>query len=453
MMLRSFSRFFAPLLALAFLAGVLGPASPAEARERRAPPKTKKVEAVSKRVADKLNEANQLIAGEESSLPEAERYRRGLALLQQIWDMGEDKLNKHEQALVQQSFGFIYAQQEKYGKAIEAFKRTLALGALPDGTQLNLQYNLGQLYLIEGRYKEGIAALLDWFEKAENPAASAYMMMANAYAQQEKYAEALNWAEQGIAKMDEPKENWLRMTVQLRLQLKKYKDAIPGLETLLTYWPKEAYWKQLAAVYGETGRDLDSLVALEMAYRSGFFDEDREIVRLAQMYLFQEVPYKAGTLMEEHIGDGKVEKTQKNWELQGNAWMLSQELEKALGPLERAARESDEGTLYLRLGQIHIDAERWGDANKALRRASQKGGLKNPGNAHLLRGIALYNMKQYKGARGQFQLARKDPKSRKPAIQWLRVVEQEMPTQAAAAETPEAEDDEDDDKDAESGSE
>ena len=430
-MMSSIRVFLISALALGFLAGALG-SSVSEARERRAPPKTKKVQAVTKKVADKLNEANALIGGaeEHKNVPEAERMRRGLALLDQIWAMGEDKLNKHERALVQQSYGFAYASQEKYGKSIDAFVKAIALQSLPDGTQLQLQYNLGQLYLIEGRYKEGIETLLGWFEKAENPSASAYMMMANAYAQQEDYAEALNWAEKGMEQMEEPKENWVRLTVQLRLQLKRYKEAIPGLELLLTHWPKEAYWKQLAAVYGENGRDRDSLVALEMAYLSGFFDEDREVTRLAQMYLFQEIPYAAGLLMEKHLADEIVEKTGKNYELQGNAWMLSQELQRALEPLELAAKESDEGKLYLRLGQIHIDAERWKAANNALRRAIEKGGLKNTGSAHLLRGIALYNLKDNKAARAQFRQAAKYERTEKPAQQWMRVLDQET----AAAE-------------------
>jgi tetratricopeptide (TPR) repeat protein len=162
-----------------------------------------------------------------------------------------------------------------------------------------------------------------------------------------------------------------------------------------------------------------------MAYLSGFFDEDREVTRLAQMYLFQEIPYSAGLLMEKHLGDGIVEKTGKNYELQGNAWMLAQELGRALEPLELAAKESDEGKLYLRLGQIHIDAERWKEADRALRRAIEKGGLKNTGNAHLLRGIALYNLKNKKAARAQFRLARKHERTEKAAGQWMRVLDQE----------------------------
>ena len=201
-------RLLSVSLILAVLGGAFGPASLAEAREpKRAPPKTKKVEAVSKKVADRLNAANEDI--------NAEQYAPALQKLNDILKMGEDKLNKHEQALTHQSLGFVYAQQEKYRQAITSFNKAISLKSLPDGTQLNLQYNLGQLYLITEQYDMGIKTLLDWFEKAENPGASAYFMLANAYAQMEDYKKSLEWAEKGLTKMEEPKEAWIRLVVQL----------------------------------------------------------------------------------------------------------------------------------------------------------------------------------------------------------------------------------------------
>jgi tetratricopeptide (TPR) repeat protein len=429
----SLPRLLCVSLILAVLGGPFGPASLAEAREpKRAPPKTKKVDAVSKKVADMLNAANEDI--------NEEKYAPALQKLNGILAMGEDKLNKHEQALVHQSLGFVYAQQEKYRPAIASFNKAIALKSLPDGTQLNLQYNLGQLYLITEQYDQGIATLLDWFQKAENPGAPAYFMLANAYAQKEDYKKSLEWADQGLERMDQPKEAWIRLVVQLRLQLKRYKAALPALKQLVTLFPKDTYWMQLAAIYGELNQNQNSLVALEMAGWQGYLDTGREKERLAQMYMFQEIPYYAGKYLEPHLENGAIESKRQNWELLGNAWTLSQEAERALPALKRAAELSDDGKTYLRLGQLHLDGERWKSAESDLRKAIDKGGLKqNSGQARLLLGIALYNQGKLNSAKAQFIRAKKFDKTTKPASQWIRVIESDIAVQLAQQQSDEAE--------------
>ncbi|MCZ6781845.1 MAG: hypothetical protein O7G30_00910, partial [Proteobacteria bacterium] len=63
-------------------------------------------------------------------------------------------LNPHEQALVYQIYGFVEHSLENEAKAIEYFLKCLALDALPAAAQLNLRFNLSQLYMAEGRFAE-----------------------------------------------------------------------------------------------------------------------------------------------------------------------------------------------------------------------------------------------------------------------------------------------------------
>ena len=399
------------------LAGALGPADESDAREpKRPPPETKKVEGLTPAVHKKLTKAQEHLNAEP---PQTAESRKILAEL-----LKSDKLNNHERSLVHQTYGYLYAGQEKYPQAIASFEKCLQLGGLPDASALNTEYNLAQLYLMTEQYDRGIAALKAWLAKVENPAASAYMMLANAYAQKEDYREALKWAEQGLAKMnpEKPRENWIRLVMQLNLSLERYKQALPYLEQLAQLWPKKNYFVQLAAIYGETGQNVKSLVVLELAYNQGWLEKSRDLERLCQMFLYQEIPYKCGLLGERHLKNGSMESTQKNWELLANAWTLSQEYDKALGPLSRAARLADKGDLYLRLGQIHIDGERWGPAEKALRDALKKGELKNPGQAKLLVGITFFNRKKYDSAASWFRRAREHSKTRRDANSWLTAI-------------------------------
>lgn len=396
-------------LGLALLAGLLAGA-PAGARDERPPPDSKEVEAVSRAVYEKLTRVQEAM--------DAENWSAALSGLQAILTSGN--LNSHEEAVVHQTLGYVHSAQERYPQAIAAFEKALALGGLPDSAQLNTRFNLGQLYMLEGRTEKGIAELEAWFREAENPSAPAYMLLANAYAQKQDYRKAWTWAKPGLAKMDPPRESWIALAAQLNLQLEDYREAKRWLERLVNRWPARTYWLQLVAVYGKTNEPRKALVAMEMAQRQGFLREGRELVRLAQLYLLNEIPYKAGVLLEEGLRSGTIEKSRENYELLANAWTLAREYDKALSPLERAAERAGDGKLWVRLGQLHVDAERWDAARGALRKGIAKGGLERPGEAQLLLGIALYQDGELDAARQAFEGATRDPKAAGAARQWLQ---------------------------------
>lgn len=415
--------------ALVCLLAMLLAAAPATAREpKREPPKTKKVQAVSKKVAGILNEANEALQAEPADYATANSRLKAILAL-------KPKLNTLEEALVHQSYGYMYSDQEKYAQAIRAFKTALDLEGLSDSAQLNTQFNLGQLYMIEGKYDEGIPILENWFKQAENPAANAYMLIANAYAQKasnlendarEKaaYGKAWEWAKQGLEKMDKakPREPWMRLGAQLNLALEDYKTAGHWLRELVRRWPKENYLKQLTAIYGQLDKPRDALSVMEMARLGGYLDESKEISRLAQLYLYNEIPYKAARLLDENFKSNKLEQNQANYELLANAWTMAREYERALAPLERAAAASENGKLYVRLGQLHIDGERWKPAAVAIRKGLGKGGLESAGEAHLLLGISHFHEESFAAAQQAFERAGREKKTQKSARAWLQAI-------------------------------
>ena len=118
------------------------------------------------------------------------------------------------------------------------------------------------------------------------------------------------------------------------------------------------------------------------------------------------------------------------WQLLANSLLAARENERALEPLEEAASLADDGEAYVRLSQVHIQAERWPEARAALRQAFDKGGLKDPGHAHLLLGIAAYQEKRFGQARSAFARARGHEKTRDMAERWMQFVDRE----AAAAQ-------------------
>jgi tetratricopeptide (TPR) repeat protein len=352
-----------------------------------------------------------------------ERYAEARKVLDEL---SRKKLNPHERALMYQTLGFVEAGLDRYPAAIAALEKCLAEDALPPAAQQNVQFNLAQLMMAEERYAEATRLLERWFRETESPTPLAYHLLAVAYYQQEELDRALPPARKAVELSDDPQEGWLSLLLALTIERREYALALPLLERLISRFPRKGYWLQLAALYGELGREKDSLAAMQLAYEQGLLETDQELRNLARLDLYHEIPYRAAHVLEEGLARNRIEGDAESWELLANAWIAAREYEKALEPLTRAARLSGDGKLFLRLGQVHAEREEWAKASQALRQALAKGGLDDPGRVHLLLGIASYNQERLDEAAAEFVLAQQSEKSRKAASQWLRHVERTM---------------------------
>jgi tetratricopeptide (TPR) repeat protein len=336
------------------------------------------------------------------------------------------KLNPHERALMWQIYAYVQSNQEDYAGAIKSFEKCLAVDALPPSTASSVRYNLGQLYMAEERFADASKTLELWLSQANNPAPSAYYLIAIAKTQQELFKEALPYAEHAIQNSRKPNEAWLQLALSLHFELEQRKEVARILEVLVSHFPKKNYWKQLASAYAMLGKEKRSLAVLELAYRQGFLTSESELENLAHMYLYHEVPYKAGMLVERALEEKKIPNDQQSWELLADSWLHAREFDRALEPLERAASLSEDGEVYVKLAQLHLQQQKWSKARSALEAALAKGDLDDPGGAHILVGVTNVNEKRFQDAKRAFAEAKKYEKNRKAADNWLKHVEREI---------------------------
>jgi len=401
-------------IVLAALVGVSLADTASAQKKRREPPKTRRVETASPKVYKHLQAAHEALA--------EGNYTKTKTELDKIQSMS--KLSKYEQALMHQAYGYMYASQGNYKQAMGAFEKTVAAGGLSEQEQLNIRYNLGQLYIANDQFKKGIQTLEGWLADANNPSAEPYFLIANAYVQLEQYDPALDWVNQGLQRASEPRESWLQLALALYYEKKQYADCANVLEQLVARYPKKEYWKQLSGMYEQLGEDQKQLAAFELAHRQGLLTESRELVMMAQLFLFHDVPYKAAVLLEQSLADGRIAANADNWELLANSWIHAREYARSEAPLAKAAQLSDDGDLYLRLGEVYVEGERWKEAQQALEKAVSKGELSDPGQAHLLLGIAQFQHQQLDASRRSFTRATQHENSRRAARQWLRYLDQ-----------------------------
>ncbi len=371
--------------------------------------RTRKNYTVSPAAFAKLDEAHKLLA--------AEQYGEARQALDKL--SKRRGLNEHEQAVIQQTYGYIASALDNYKEAAAAFERCLALDALPPAAQHSTQYNLAQLYLADEQFGNAVATLEAWFRAAANPQASAYYLLAVAHVQSGNGAAALEPARKAVEMAGAPKEPWMQLLLSLQLERKDYDAAVVLLERLLELFPKKIYWLQLAAVYAELGREADALGVMQLAYAQGLLDKDSELRNLARMYLYQDIPYRAASVLENGLEAGFIAEDAKALELLADSYLGAREYERAVGPLGRAAELTGDGDLYVRLARVYVGREDWRKAAAALEKALAKRKLENRGRALVLLGIARFSEDEFEAARGAFTEARASGARKAQVDGWL----------------------------------
>ncbi len=386
------------------------------------PEKTKKTQAISAKVYEKLAKSQ-----EEA---EAKNYDGAIKILDSLRRSRGDKLKGYDAASVWNVYGFIYYSQEKYNDAIASYRKVVAQEDIPDALEQGTKYTIAQLQFVVEDYPAAITAMKEWFKVANNPGADPYILLGQAYYQTKDYDNALAAVEQGMSvarkREKKPKEHWYLLLRVLYYEKNDYKKTAEVLETLVKGWPKREYWVQLAGMYGELKREKDQLLAMEAAYVQGMLTREGELLNMAYLFLGNEMPYKAARVVEKGIAAKQIKPTAKNLELMGNSWRQAQNVKESIAALEQAAKKSDSGELYSRLAAVYLDNEDFAKSVNAANKALQKGGIKRTDNLWVIKGMSEFNLDRLKSAKVSFRNAGKDKRSKKLSVQWVDYVGKEQ---------------------------
>jgi len=346
--------------------------------------KTKRAQAVSKEVYDRITKAQELV--------DAQDYQGALKSLNSLYN--PDKLTEYEQANVLNYIGFVYYNMDDITNAIRTYERMVAIPSLEDQMKKQTTYTMAQLFTMEEQYERALSTLDKWFILETNPAPEPFILKAQNLYQVQRYSAMIepirNAMRVAEARHKPVKEDWYVLLNFAYFQQEDYRQVRDIQKILLVNWPKKRYWFSLAGAFSELG-------------------EDENLI-------------KAGQLLEKEMSAGRVSKNAKNYRLLSQAWQLSMEDEKAIPALKEAARLSDDGELDIRLGNALLNIGEHSECVASVRNGIRKGGLKSPDNAQISLGMCLYNLRQYRASIEAFQTAAKTPRSRRVSNQWINVI-------------------------------
>lgn len=365
-----------------------------------------------------------------------EQYDEAYPALESLLERNER--DDYASATILQAMAFVRAQQEQYREAINLFQRAIDLNRMPNNQHFEMILQVAQLQYTLDRYQEALEQLDIWFcvtpDDQQNKV-TVWVMKASIHAQIEEYRNAVEAIDRAIEMSDDPKENWYQLKLGMHFELEEFNEAADVLQTLLRMSPeKKDYWVQLASVYVQLDRNRDSMAVLSLAWRKGLLDRGTEYQQLASLQQEFDFPRKAAEVLQEGLEKGIVENNRRNWEMTGGAWYEARELEKALDAYERAGGQSSDGEIDLQRAFILTDQERWEEAEEALNRAVDLGGLSDnqTGNAWLLLGTARYNLGDIEGAVEAFNEATDYGRVETAAREWINHIRNEDSRRASS---------------------
>ena len=419
--MKRMDRFMSRLI-ISVLTGamLLGAAGGAFAQQDRKEKKTKETVAMSQQVYEKLTEIQELV--------EAKDYASAQVLIDEV--KGRKSLSDYERAQIWNLSAYSFYLQERYADAIRAYDQVLAQPELPEALLMSTLKTKAQLQFTQEDYEGALTTIRQLMASIEEPSADVLMLEGQALFQLLRYDEALKPIKMAIdmyrSQGQIPKENWLLLLRVIYFEQKDYENMIDVVKELVRYYPKDTYILTLAGIYSELGDTKKQLALTEVLYEKQLLTSSSHITNLANLYLLHGLPYKAAVVLEKEMGEEIVDSNERNLRLLSQAWYQAREDEKAIPPLERAAKLSDDGSLYVRLAQAHINLENWKEAADAVQKGIRMGGLKRSDTANIMLGMALFNQKRLEQARRAFEAASRDNRSKRAANQWIAYVDSEI---------------------------
>jgi hypothetical protein len=370
------------------------------------------------KAAPSMSEAVYYGVDEATKLIVKKQVDEAIEKLSKLSENGSD----FDKAVVNYNLGFAHSSKNDYGNAAKAFAKAIALKALPQQQHQQLQFNLGQLYIVAGQHEEGIRTLQDYIANAcTPPPAEAHIFLANALIEKKRFKEAVPQIDLALSKAKAPNQTWLEMKLAVNYELKDFKACAASLVQLIGLAPtKPDYWKQLSTMFFEMKEDIEAVAVLAVAERQGFIDKPNERKNLYNVYMMLDLPFKAGLLLQESLDKNVLPANEENLESVANAWINARESARAEATLKKLAATAEKGEFYYKLGAMYGDDERWKESRDMLSKALQKGGIKRPGEAWMRIAVAEHNLKNTPAAIAALQKAISFEDTRKQASAWLR---------------------------------
>lgn len=350
--------------------------------------------------------------------------------------------SSYAEAFVDQLIANAYLMQKDYDAAEPYLQNVINLHALQPQSQQSVIYELATIYLSQNKYDQSInlyKQVMAQMEKSRQiPDPALYYHLGLAYSFKGDYQQAYNYIEEGIQKRENPitpkgakqpvkpqpiPKDWYQNLFVVVYKLKDYHKANDIAKLMVTNWPSDKdFWNYYANTFLLLHEDRDATAVYALMLKRGLLKSKDDYMQLASLYIEQQAPYKAASLLSKGMNEGIVPKTADNYDLLSSTWIQAQEWDKALDALGKEAALAPTGDIYLRQASIYLNKQEYRKAVATAQDAISKGGLRDTGQAWMILGQAAYQAKETDVALKAFHKAENYKSQVKSARNWIKYV-------------------------------
>lgn len=333
------------------------------------------------------------------------------------------RASKYAQSFAHQLQGQIYYDQDKSDQAIAEYRKALEIDGLGNAQHFSVMYTVAQLQLQDEKYQDALATLDQWEKLTGKQSADELAVKGNAYYRLDQYQPAIDTMKKAIEMSDKPNDSWTQILMASYFELNQYDQAAALVQQQLAKNPNDIKLiNQLATIYIQGDKTQQAADLMAKAKSQGLITSSADYVQLAKLYAAADKPKDAAATMKEGLSKGIIEANFDNYKLMGDVCTQAEDDACAIDGYTKAAPLAKDGNIDYQLGYAYFYSDKSKDAVEALSRAISKGGLRQEGEAYLLRGDAENDLDQSAAALADWQKAAGYPSTKTMAEQRIKAV-------------------------------
>jgi tetratricopeptide (TPR) repeat protein len=311
--------------------------------------------------------------------------------------------------------GFYWYNENKLEEAIKVFKE--GYEKFPDDHDL-LAYYAAALYE-SGKFAEAGPLMEKTYDTASKKEIKLLEAAAGAYYQINKFVDAKRVIRKMMSTSKEPKENWFNMLLGISIEEEKYDEAEKIIFEALKLFPMSvSYWQQLGLVrqmredyYGMAG-------AMEIRTNIKTPEKPAEFKEILNIYESLLLPSRYIKSIEMSAKNKALE--EKEHIKIAESYARTMKIDKAISYLDKLIQKKPSSALMLKKAEILFNARK----NKEVIKACDDLIAFNPneGGAYYYKGLALWDLEDWKEMEVAFKRAQAYKEYRQVAEDGLETI-------------------------------
>lgn len=337
--------------------------------------------------------------------------------------IANSRASKYGASFAHQLLGQIYYDQDKSAEALAEYRKAIETNGLPNAQHFSILYNIAQLQLQDEKYQDALATLDEWEKLTGKQTAESLAAKANVYYRLDQYQQAVDTMKKAMSMTDKPNDSWTQILMASYFELDQYDQAAEIVQQQLAKDPgNKKLTNQLATIYIQADKPQKALDLMADAKGKGLITTSDDYLQLTKLYASADKPKDAAATLKEGLSKNIVQPSYESYKLLGDVCTQAEDDACALDGYTKASPMAKDGNVDFQLGYLLFYSDKSKEAVEALGRAISRGGLRQEGEAYLLRGDAENDLDQSAAALADWQKALGFPSTKSMAEQRIKAV-------------------------------